>query len=383
MSNSTHAQGISTTLSSKIRRHDIGVIRRILPELASESVDDRGNTALHLACQPHRLEPHSVEVLKLLLENGSCIHSRNGYGWSALMLGALLLSPDCLTVLLVHRKAPGLSDSMTEALLIAADYGRPDCVKLLREAGVQIDNVARIDPEERHSAFLLRHRLLLRDIESLLGRFPEFDREIARNEELDETEADRLAQSPDEGTRKRVASNPSTSSKLLFKLGTEFPREFFKNPSFDWLLLEQPEFLFQLHNGVLRGILDVVDCPDSFIEWAARNGTDTEKLAVARREHVSAEILNLVASNSNGRVAAIAIARNESSKPEDLLGVCGVDDAADRLIAEHRNASVDVFNKLVLSRDDLVRKRLRDNPRVSPEFIEKLDDPRVIVHRLK
>ena len=383
MSNSTTAQGISAIVSSKIRRHDIGLIRRILPELALESVDERGNTALHLACQPHRSEPHSAEVLRILLGAGYCIHTRNGFGWSALMLGAALLLPDCLTVLLNHRPASGLSDSTTEALLIAADYGRPDCVKLLREAGAQIGNVERINPEKRHAAFLSRHRLLLRNIESLLGRFPEFDREIARSEELDEAEASRLAQSPDEGTRKRIAANPATSSELIFKLGTEFPREFFKNPSFDWLLLEQPEFLFQLHNGVLRGILDVVDCPESFIEWAARNGSDTEKLAVARRDHVSPEILQIIASTSKGRVAAIATARNESSTPEALLGVCGIDDAADRLIAVHPNASLDVFKKLAVSRDELVRKRLRDNPKISPEVIQKLDDPRVIVHRFK
>ena len=171
-----------------------------------------------------------------------------------------------------------------------------------------------------------------------------------------------MATSTDEVTRKFVTLNPSTPSQTLFDLAPEFPRAFYKNPAFDWLLLEQPDLLFQMRNGVLKHILKLADCPNSFLEWAARNGSESEKLTVARRDKISNEILAIIADNSKGRLAAVAVALNSDSSTEALMSVCLKDESADRLIALHPNANLEVLQKLAGSQDELVKKYLISNP---------------------
>jgi hypothetical protein len=192
-----------------------------------------------------------------------------------------------------------------------------------------------------------------------------------------------LSKSNDEATRKFVTLNPSTPSKTLFKLAPEFPRAFYKNPAFDWLLLEQPDLLFEMRNGVLKHILTLSDCPQSFLEWAARNGSDSEKLTVARRDKVSPEILQIIADTADGRVAAVVVALHPDSSAEALMNVCLQDEAADRLIAMHPNATVEVLKKLADSKDELVKKHLLANPHTDKAIVNKLQDPRVFVHKLR
>ncbi|OKH49231.1 hypothetical protein NIES2101_21170 [Calothrix sp. HK-06] len=48
--------------------------------------------------------------------------------------------------------------------------------------------------------------------------------------------------------RQAVASNPNTPSKILFALADEFPGEFFNNPVFPLLTLENPDFLILFWN---------------------------------------------------------------------------------------------------------------------------------------
>jgi hypothetical protein len=148
-------------------------------------------------------------------------------------------------------------------------------------------------------------------------------------------------------------------------------------------LLEQPDLLFQMRNGVLKHILKLADCPNSFLEWAARNGSESEKLTVARRDKISNEILAIIADNSKGRLAAVAVALNSDSSTEALMSVCLKDESADRLIALHPNANLEVLQKLAGSQDELVKKYLISNPNLDMETIQKLQDPRVFVHKFK
>ena len=82
-------------------------------------------------------------------------------------------------------------------------------------------------------------------------------------------------------------------------------------------------------------------------------------------------------------MAAIAVARNPESNAEALLAVCGEDESADRLIALHSNANLEVLKKLADSRDELVKKHLLGNSMLDAETIHKLQDPKVFVHKLK
>jgi len=326
-------------------------------------------------------------AFKVVLEMDPSVHVRNAFGWSPLMLAVLLMPIKYLDLFIGNDQTASFdvdsNNSYADALLIAAAYGLPDSVSLLMKAGAVVKKVEKIKPEEKHANFIKTHRTLLQQIDYLLGKYPEVEREIAQMQDLKEEELVLLAKSTDEATRKYVTLNPSTPSETLFDLAPEFPRAFYKNPAFDWLLLEQPDLLFQMRNGVLKHILTLSDCPNSFLEWAARNGSDSEKLTVARRDKISNEILAIISSHAKGRVAAVAVALNPDSNTEALMSVCLEDESSDRLIALHPNASLEVLKKLTDSTDDLVRKNLLANPIIDSKIVNKLQDPKVFVHKLK
>jgi hypothetical protein len=380
---------ISPEVASLLQQHRVLRIINDDEELSRDAVDEHGNTALHLICMPSEIGKNSdtEHAFKVVLEMGPSVHLRNVYGWSPLMLSVLLMPIKYLDLFIVHDQnassAFDANNSYADALLIAAGYGLPDSVALLMKAGAVVKKVEKIKPEEKHANFIKAHRTLLQQIDCLLGKYPEVEREIAQMQDVTEDELVRLSKSTDEATRKFVTLNPSTPSQTLFDLAPEFPRAFYKNPAFDWLLLEQPDLLFEMRNGVLKHILTLADCPNSFLEWAARNGSDSEKLTVARRDKISNEILAMISTNAEGRVAAVAIALNPDSNTETLMSVCLEDESADRLIALHPNASLEVLRKLTDSTDDLVRRNLLANPIIDIKIVNKLQDPKVFVHKLK
>ena len=380
---------ISPEVARLLQQHRVLRIISDDEELSRDAVDEHGNTALHLICMPREISRNSdtEHAFKVVLDMGLSVHVRNAFGWSPLMLAVFLMPIKYLDLFIGHDQiassAADANDSYADALLIAAAYGLPDSVALLMKAGAVVKKVEKIKPEEKHANFIKTHRTLLQQIDCLLGKYPEVERKIAQIQDLTEDELVRLAKSTDEATRKFVTLNPSTPSQTLFELAPEFPRAFYKNPAFDWLLLEQPDLLFEMRNGVLKHILTLADCPNSFLEWAARNGSDSEKLTVARRDKISNEILAMIATSAEGRVAAVAVALNPDSNTEALMSVCLEDDSADRLIALHPNASLEVLKRLTESKDDLVRKNLLANPKIDTEIVNKLHDPKVFVHKLK
>jgi hypothetical protein len=300
------------------------------------------------------------------------------------MLASLLLPSELVKVVLEAVTSPELiEESLHEALMISATYGKPDVVSTLIEAGAKISSASPIDVHLQRAHHLDRHKTLLQNIDTLLGLFPDFDREIAQRSDLDDVDLRRLSSSPDENTRQHVALNPDTPSEILLKLAPDFPRAFYKNPAFDWLLLENPDLLFEMKQGVLKHILGLRDCPKSFLQWAARNGSDSEKLAVVRRLEVENELLENIAAGESCKAATIAIARNLSSTLEQLEAISGQDDSADRLLAVHPNANANLLAKLSESRDDIVRKNVLAHKNTSQLTLQKMSDGHVRIHRLK
>jgi hypothetical protein len=380
---------ISPEVASLLQQHRVLRLINDDEELNRDALDEHGNTALHLICMPREIGRNSDtdHAFKVILELDPNVHVCNVFGWSPLMLAVLLMPINIVSMLIAHdqsaSKKEHSSNTFSAALLVAAAYSKPDTVAVLMKAGALVIAVEKIRPEEKHQNFLKSHQLLLRQIDGLLGLYPEIDREIAQMQNLTEDELTHLSKSKDEATRKFVTLNPSTPSKTLFKLAPEFPRAFYKNPAFDWLLLEQPDLLFEMRNGVLKHILSLSDCPQSFLEWAARNGSNSEKLTVARREKISPEILQIIADTADGRVAAVAVALYPDSSAEALMNVCLQDEAADRLIALHPNATVDVLKKLAESKDELVKKHILANPHTDKSIVNQLSDPKVFVHKLR
>lgn len=370
---------------SKLRVHYLDGIKRILAEnFDRTSVDNEGNNALHLVCMPKSVQMHSATVIRLVISSGVSVDSSNNFGFTPLMLAVLLLPADLVKVVLeAVTTHESLDQPLHNALLLAAAYGKPDVVSALIASGAKITDPTSIDVHSQREQHLERHKKLLQKVDTLLGLFPEFDREIARRNDLDGADLVRLSSSTDEATKHHVALNPNTPSEVLLKLAPEFPRAFYKNPAFDWLILENPDLLFEMKQGVLKHILGLRDCPKSFLQWAARNGSDSEKLVVVRRQDVEDELLEIVSAGRSCKASTIAIAKNLSSTSEQLEVICGQDDSADRLLAAHPNANSNLLSRLSESRDDIVRQHVLIHKNTSPLTLQQMSDGHIRVHRLK
>jgi len=152
-------------------------------------------------------------------------------------------------------------------------------------------------------------KLDLSTLERLAFRSFKINRMIALHPNASADLLEKLAQSPDKLTRRNVARNPQTSKEVLLYLAPTFAGDFFLNPAFDFLLMEDPNLVFSLPVGVLKNILKRDDCPDSFLKWAAKCGDKSHQLAVVSRNDVSNEILQLIANGPNVKAAEIAAGR--------------------------------------------------------------------------
>ena len=112
---------------------------------------------------------------------------------------------------------------------------------------------------------------------------------------------EKLSHSSDKVTRQAVALNPSADKEVLARLAPQFPGDFFKNPAFDWLLLEDPDLLLRMGRGVMKNILKRPDCPPSFMKWALEHGSQPEQMAVAMNPAAPADIVAALARRKGGR----------------------------------------------------------------------------------
>ncbi len=372
-------------LISVFRGHYVDRIKEVLAsDFEGDSVDAEGNNALHLVCMPKAIQKHSDQAIRLVVAKGVKSRVRNNFGLTPVMLASLLLPSDLVKVLLEGiPTTESLDESLHEALLLAATYSKPEVVTALIGAGAKITAPASNEAHPLRPAQLERHKRLLQQIDTFPGLFPEFDREIAQLKDLDGADLVRLASSSDRPTKRYVALNPNTPSETLFKLAPEFPRAFYRNPAFDWLLLENPDLLFKMEQGVLKHILSLRSCPDSIIQWAARNGSDSEKLVVVRRLDVKNEVLQIVAAGKPCKAASIATAINHESTQDQLESICGKDESADRLLASHPNASASLLAKLSESGDDIVRQHVFANKNTAQITLQRLSEGHIRVHRLQ
>ena len=139
----------------------------------------------------------------------------------------------------------------------------------------------------------------------LAGRSASVDRLLAKHASASPELLERLSHSSDRATRKAVAIHPNAPKAVLLKLAPQFPGDFFKNPVFDWLLLEDPNLMFDIRGGVLKNVLKRADCPVSFMNWAATHGSEQEQLAVAMNPKALGGVLQTLLEKG-GRVAGAA-----------------------------------------------------------------------------
>ena len=74
-----------------------------------------------------------------------------------------------------------------------------------------------------------------------LGVHGAIDRLLAKHPNASPELLERLSHSSDKPTRRGVAINANAAKEVLLRLAPQFPGDFFKNPAFDWLVLEDPE----------------------------------------------------------------------------------------------------------------------------------------------
>jgi len=123
------------------------------------------------------------------------------------------------------------------------------------------------------------------------------------------SELEQLAISQDRRTRRAVASNVATPAHTLLTLAREFPHEFFCNPAFDLMLLEDPARVHELPVTALKAILRRDDCPPEWLKWVAHRGAGALQMALLARADVPVELLRLIAEGPNVRAAEKAAAR--------------------------------------------------------------------------
>jgi hypothetical protein len=134
------------------------------------------------------------------------------------------------------------------------------------------------------------------------GHGPSIDRLLARHPNASAVLLDQLSHSSDRITRKAVTLHPNTPIEVLVRLAPQFPGDFFKNTAFDWLLVEQPNLMFEIGGGVLKNVLKRADCPESFLAWAAACGSELERLAVTMNPRAQPEVL-LAIERKGGKAA--------------------------------------------------------------------------------
>ena len=124
---------------------------------------------------------------------------------------------------------------------------------------------------------------------------PKLDRLLARHPNAPADLLAELSHSADKSTRRYVARHATTPKDILLHLAPQFPSDFLRNPVVDWLLIEAPDLLQNLGQGVLKNVLKRADCPDALVGWAARHGSLEQQLAATMNPAASPEVLRSLA----------------------------------------------------------------------------------------
>lgn len=132
------------------------------------------------------------------------------------------------------------------------------------------------------------------------------DRLLAQSQSATSEQLVRLAHSIDRVTRKHVACNPNTPPEVLMSLASTFPREFFRNPVFDLLIIVNPNLLNELPVSVFKSILKMPECPQSMLTWATEYGGGSLQLAVVERNDAPIDLLARIANGRHVKAAELA-----------------------------------------------------------------------------
>lgn len=147
------------------------------------------------------------------------------------------------------------------------------------------------------------------ELDRLVGKFEDLDQYIAQHQEVAGSTLKKLARSRSRPVLRNVVLNPVSPKDVLVALAPKFPREFFANPVFPLLLLEEPDLFSKLPITVIKAILKSSDCPVSIMEWAMHHGGSSHALALAGKENVPISMLRQIAHGPHIKAAELATSR--------------------------------------------------------------------------
>jgi HEAT repeat protein len=150
-------------------------------------------------------------------------------------------------------------------------------------------------PEQQSKAALLR-TVKSSDIDEVMlsdcvGLFVEVDRAIARLQDTSSDILERLSHHSDKIVRQAVASHHNILPEDLVRLGKQFPDAFLSNPALDLILIENPGLLLNFDESLLVQIAKRKACPEIFLKWAMRQGSEQVLMAIAMNPSTPVELL--------------------------------------------------------------------------------------------
>ncbi|MFN6479503.1 hypothetical protein [Nostoc sp. DedQUE07] len=187
-----------------------------------------------------------------------------------------------------------------------------------------------------------------------------------------------LSLHPQPEVREAVAKNPNTPTKVLLKLGKEFPDAITANPIFNLLLLENPESHF-----VRLSLARSTTTSESAIAQLSKIEDKEILLAVARNPKTSLEILEELVENpplfcddenadeSDFDELFTAIAQNPNTSESLLLQLAEDGSSYVKMaIAENPKTPLSLLNKFADWRS--MHEAIARNPQASSAILEKL-----------
>ncbi|MEH2383083.1 MAG: hypothetical protein V7K27_30060 [Nostoc sp.] len=190
-----------------------------------------------------------------------------------------------------------------------------------------------------------------------------------------------LSSHPQPEVREAVAKNPNTPTKVLLKLGKEFPDAITANPVFNLLVLENPESHF-----VRLSLARSTTTGESAIAQLSKIEDEEILLAIARNPKTPLELLEQLLESpppfwdrdNDGQYEFdnrlfFAIARNPNTSESLLLKLAesGISDI-EMAIAENPNAPLSLLNKFADWRDVLMNKLLAQHPGIPRAMLKKM-----------
>ncbi|GFE70895.1 hypothetical protein [Chroococcus sp. FPU101] len=159
----------------------------------------------------------------------------------------------------------------------------------------------------------------------------------------------------DQEILKAVATNPSTPSKLLLKLGAKFPQVLLDNPMFDLLLLENPNLISEINIVILKKLLKLKQISEFILEGAARH---KDRIELAKDQNTPLIFLEILAKDPDAQVRSN--------------------------VASHRNTSENLLEYLASDQDVQVRCRVASHPKTPKRIIKILaqDTDAKVRHRI-